>query len=158
MACSQSIEERQSAIKLLEVELSAAKNSGDITKIQKKGEGLLKLYETYIEHYPNDEINAPDYLYKSGMLYAEVLGNLPKAISTFRQLSNAWPNHERSENALFLIGFTYNNYLELYDKAKEAYELYLQRYPDGDMAESVIHELKYLGKTPDEILNLNSEH
>ena len=54
--------------------------------------------------------------------------------------------------ALFMTGFVQENLLKNLDKAKTAYELFLQRYPnDPDFADDAQNCLKLLGKSPEEI-------
>jgi len=49
--------------------------------------------------------------------------------------------------ALFLKGFTYDEYLKNYDEAKKYYTDFLEKYPEDKYAESAKSSLKNLGKT-----------
>ena len=53
---------------------------------------------------------------------------------------------------LFMAGFILANDLQDFDSAKETYELYLEKYPNGQLADDARVELENLGKTPEEIL------
>ncbi len=51
-----------------------------------------------------------------------------------------------------MAGFILANDLQDFDAAKETYELYIEKYPDGQLADDAKIELENLGKTPEEIL------
>ena len=51
-----------------------------------------------------------------------------------------------------MAGFILANDLEDLDEAKSTYELYLEKYPNGQLADDARVELENLGKSPEEIL------
>jgi tetratricopeptide (TPR) repeat protein len=55
---------------------------------------------------------------------------------------------------LFLKGYVYENNLGRLDKAKAIYEEFLQKYPDNDFADDAEVSLKYLGKSPEELIEI----
>jgi outer membrane protein assembly factor BamD (BamD/ComL family) len=54
--------------------------------------------------------------------------------------------------ALFQIGFIYNNKLGNVDSARIAYEQFLAKFPQHELAPYAKFELDNLGKSPDTIL------
>ena len=63
------------------------------------------------------------------------------------------PQHPKAPTALFMMGFIYENDLGDLNKAKETYQTFLNRYPnDPDYADDAQNALKFLGKSPEEII------
>jgi outer membrane protein assembly factor BamD (BamD/ComL family) len=87
---------------------------------------------------------APEYLFKASMIYSEMLGEPQQAIDLLNTLQRRYPDHDRAEKSLFLVGFTYAEKMKDFDRAKLAYTKFLERYPESELATSVQFELKYL--------------
>lgn len=87
---------------------------------------------------------APEFLFKSAMVYSEMLNEPQQAISLLNTLQRRYPDHERAEKSLFLVGFTYSEKLKNFDRAKTAYRKFLEKYPESELVPSVQFELKYL--------------
>ncbi len=119
------------------------------TAAVRKAENELK---AFVAKYPGDSLSA-GYLFQLGMLYQKQR-NFTEAIDMFDRVYTQYPASPNSRNAVFLQGFLYANELSNFEKAKEKYELYLEKYADVDpkMTSDVQMELQNLGKTPDEIL------
>lgn len=92
-----------------------------------------------------------EYLHKASET-ARTLRSTAKAISIYDWIQRAYPNHKRSAQALFLKGFTYDNDLHDFDKAKEVYTEFLAKYPNDEFASSAQFLLENLGKSDDELL------
>lgn len=90
-------------------------------------------------------------LLKAGGL-ARTIEAPQKAIELYSKVTEKMPQHPKAATAFFMIGFVYANDLEELDKARAAYELFLEKFPNDEMAESARAELKNLGKSPEEIL------
>lgn len=90
-------------------------------------------------------------LLKAGGL-ARTIEEPQKAIEIYSKIIEKMPQHRKAPTAFFMTGFVYANDLKDLEKAKAAYELFLEKFPNDDMAESARGELKNLGKTPEEIL------
>ena len=119
------------------------------TAASRKAETEIK---AFVAAYPEDSLSA-GYLFKLGMLYQKQR-NFKEAIDAFDKVYTDYPTTGYSRNAVFLQGFLYANELNNLDKAKEKYELYLEKYSgiDPKMTSDVQMELQNLGKSPDEIL------
>ncbi|MFN8549590.1 MAG: peptidyl-prolyl cis-trans isomerase [Candidatus Eisenbacteria bacterium] len=57
-------------------------------------------------------------------------------IRHYQALIERYPAGARAAQALFMIGFTWADELKEYGKAREAFQLYLSRYPQGELAGS----------------------
>jgi hypothetical protein len=106
----------------------------------------LQLRDSYLEFantWRGDSLSAV-FLYQAAMFEAEIHQDVSSGIVYLEQLVEEYAEHPLASTSLFLIGFSYSEQLKNPDKAREAYELYLERYPDGEMRESVAIELKTL--------------
>ena len=92
-----------------------------------------------------------DVLLKAGGL-ARTIEAPQQAIELYSKITEKMPEHPKAPTAFFMIGFVYANDLKDLEKGKAAYELFLEKFPNDDMAESARGELKNLGKSPEEVL------
>jgi TolA-binding protein len=115
-------------------------------------------YQNLLEEYPESEL-APDAIVQQATLYH---GNkvtnisrqesLRKAAELFASVSEQYPNSKQATQSLFMAGFIYANEIDDYDKAKEVYNTFLNKYPDHELAASAEEELNYMGLSAEEIL------
>jgi tetratricopeptide (TPR) repeat protein len=52
------------------------------------------------------------------------------------------------------MGYVYENNLGELAKAEEIYKKFLELYPDNDFADDAEISLKYLGKSPEELIEI----
>ncbi|NQS98099.1 MAG: tetratricopeptide repeat protein [candidate division Zixibacteria bacterium] len=81
-------------------------------------------------------------------------GQYCEAIDTYRKLTEQFPDSKFCPQAQFMIGFIFANDLEDLEKAKTAYEKFLETYPDHEMAKDAGWELKHLGEDINDIEKL----
>jgi TolA-binding protein len=93
-------------------------------------------------------------LYRGGLLYANALQQLPKAIKNFQNVTEHYPDSPFAAQAQFMIGFLYANTQSDTANARAAYEAFLAKYPKNELAQSVQWELDNLGKDINEILKV----
>lgn len=77
------------------------------------------------------------------------------AVKTFEDYHKKYNKSSKAPEAYFLIGYTYNNHIKDYDKAKEYYENFLKQYPDHQLASSAKFELDTIGKPIEEVTNFS---
>jgi len=118
----------------------------------------ISSYQRLIEEYPESEL-APEALVKQASLYHEnkvenvnQIEALNKAADLFITVSEKYPETEQAPRSLFMAGFIYANDIQDFTKAKAVYNLFLQKYPDDDLADDAKEELDNMGLTPEEIL------
>ena len=75
-----------------------------------------------------------------------------KAIEYYKKVYDMYPALEEAPGALFMCGFLQANELKDYTEAERTYKLFLEKYPDHELAASAQSELDNLGLTPEEIL------
>lgn len=123
----------------------------------------LTSYEKLLEEYPDSKL-APDALVKEAALYHDnKVKNLSKEESIrksaeiFKSVSDKYPKSEQAPQSLFMAGFIYANELKDYDTATKVYKLFLEKYPDNELASSAKDELNNMGLTPEQILKKKIE-
>ena len=90
-------------------------------------------------------------LYKAAEVH-QALGNFRGAIDIFERVYREYPNFSKAGEALFMLGFTYDENLREYDKAREAYTTFLEKYPNNTFADDTEMLLSNLGKSDEEML------
>ncbi len=116
------------------------------------GNKILELTDTYYSNFP-DSSKTPDLLFKGGDV-ARGMGKFSKAIDYWETLWTKYPQHTKASDALFLQAFTYDGDLSDVPEAEKHYNLYLEKYPDTEMATQVELLISMLGKNEDQILEM----
>jgi TolA-binding protein len=93
-------------------------------------------------------------LYRGGLLYANTLQQLPKAIGNFQKVTEHYSDSPFAVQAQFMIGFLYANSQSDTANARAAYETFLRKYPKHELASAVQWELQNLGKDINEVLKI----
>jgi TolA-binding protein len=114
--------------------------------------------ENFIKENPESE-KAPETLTKLASVYQNkmlkdlsVRESLEKAVKIYRQVFDEYPNSTQAPTSLFMSAFILANELQKYHHAEVSYQLFLQKYPNHELANSAREELNNLGLSPEEIL------
>lgn len=115
-------------------------------------------YQDLIKEYPNSP-KAPEAIFELATLYQnKMVKNIPqnqslqKSIGLFRSIFDKYPKSKLAPKALFMSGFIQANDLKSYDEATASFTLFLQKFPNNELASSAKEELDNMGLTPEEIL------
>lgn len=111
---------------------------------------LLSAYQNFASKYPEDSL-APDYLYKAAGL-AVGFSRGVQAVEIYESLIVTFPDYKRIPECYFMKAFAYENVIGNIAKANEYYNKFLVKYPDHDLADDAQAAIKYLGKTPEEMV------
>ncbi len=130
----------------LESEIYQEEGNMDTQKAVK----LLKAYETQIKNNKEKEFQSK-YIFNAANL-AMNLNKPQTALRYFEQYLSAYPNDKKAEQALFLKAFLLDNSIKNLDAAKAAYQEFIRKYPESDFADDAEASLKYLGKSPEELI------
>ena len=113
---------------------------------------VAEKYCQFVEQNPDDS-TAALWLYHAMELNI-VLKNTEKSQELCDQLVENYPDSKWTPRGLYLLGsFIYEDKLKDLDKAREVYERIIRDYPDSGIIESVQASIKYLGWTPEQIMN-----
>ncbi len=133
------------------------KNAAENTKENKISEAIQD-YQNLVSKYPDSKL-APRALRDMAGLYQNKMvknmgesESLSKAVELYKSIYKKYPESEEAPPSLFMAGFIEANDLKHYDKATEIYKIFLQKYPKHQLAQSASEELKYMGLTPEQIL------
>ncbi len=111
---------------------------------------LGRAYIVYADNYPQ-AAETPEFLFRAGELYSNDLGNMERAIRTFKRNYQEYPDHETAANALFLIAYLYHNVMQNLVQAEKHYKEFLNKYPTHKMSQTAEFELSHLGKSAEEV-------
>jgi outer membrane protein assembly factor BamD (BamD/ComL family) len=68
------------------------------------------------------------------------------AIENFKIILEEYPEGETTAQSTFMLGFIYANSLENLVEAKKYYTLFIEKYPNHDLADDAQYELNNLGQ------------
>ena len=151
-----------SEISTLQDSLSAADNA----KMYKQtAESLSKKLTKYIDHFPDDSLT-PDYTYRLGAIHLNYLQKPQEGIDYLDQMLKKFPDHERAPYALFTQALTYEKLSrehgkqqkqQFIDSAKKKYQVFLDQYPDHQLADDAEISKENLGLSAEEQLEIARE-
>lgn len=111
---------------------------------------LLSAYQNFATRHSDDSL-APEYLYKAGGL-AVGFGRGVQAVEIFENIIQAYPSYRNVPECCFMEAFAYENTIGNIAKANEYYNKFLDLYPDHELAKDASAAIKYLGKSPEEMV------
>ena len=111
---------------------------------------LVSAYCDCADANPKD-VMAPEYLFKAVDVSMNI--NEPqRTISIIDRLIKEYPDYPRTQAALFMKAFIFENKYNNIDMAKKLYEQYLVMYPNGEFANDCRASIENLGLTPEELV------
>jgi len=111
---------------------------------------LTDNYKLFGDKYPQDSIT-PYYLFRAADISLST-GSANEAMTMLNNIMRDYPSFEKIPHCVFLKGYIEENFLGNLGKAKSYYEEFLTKYPDHAFANDVRMTLKYLGKSPEEVI------
>ena len=63
-----------------------------------------------------------------------------------------FPDNPKTPVCLFFKAYIYENLISNFDKAKETYLLFIEKYPDNEFVKDARAALMNIGKTPDQLV------
>lgn len=133
------------------------KQAAESTKENKISKAVQD-YENLVKEYPNSKL-APQALRELAALYQNkmvkgigTIESLNKAAQIYKSVFDKYPKSELAPPSLFMAGFIQANDLKHYDRATALYKTFLEKYPKHQLAQSATEELKYMGLSPEQIL------
>ncbi|KAA3618038.1 MAG: hypothetical protein DWQ05_08305 [Calditrichaeota bacterium] len=118
----------------------------DIQALEKeeKVADAIKLVETFIRHYPESK-DTPNFTSKLADLYILAHKDYHHAIDIHNDVIKKYPGSKLEVRSQFMIGYIYANELNELENARVAYEEFLNKFPDDELAASVKWEIENLG-------------
>ncbi|HKI79207.1 MAG TPA: tetratricopeptide repeat protein [Ignavibacteriaceae bacterium] len=118
----------------------------------------IKSYNELINEYPDGKETATAMVKLAGIYQNKQDSTLnpvkcyQKAVETFKTVYERFPESKEGPTSLFMSGFIEANDLNNFDAATKTYQLFLQKYPNHELAKSAQEELNNMGMAPEEIL------
>ena len=112
---------------------------------------LMKAYNEYTTKFVVDKKRTPEYLYKSAAI-SRAVGLPIKAIKLYDKILADYPSYERNPEVAFLLAFTYDEDMKQPERAKEAYEELIEKYPGDLWAEQAAARLESIDKSDEELI------
>ena len=125
--------------------------TGNPVPDKEKVNELLELYSKFADSYPKDSLT-PVFLYKAATLSMNT-DKSENAIIMLDRIINDYNDFPKLPETFFLKAFIYDNNIKNINKAREAYTVFLQKFPKNDLANDAAISLDNLGKTPEQIVN-----
>jgi TolA-binding protein len=121
--------------------------------------GAVEAYRSLGEEYP-DSKSAPEALEKLAIIYQNnqiknlsQVESLREASKLYRKLYDKYPKSENAPKALFMAGYILaNDPVKDYGHATKTYKLFIEKFPDHELAYFAKEEIKNMGVPADEIL------
>ena len=145
LSCTSSRDKMSGEISTLQLNMKAVQKFDSVTVTE-----LLSAYQNFSLKYPDDSLS-PEYLFKAAGLAAG-LNRGTQAIGLYESIIGAYPDFKKIPECYFMEAFTYENTIGNIGKANELYNEFLTRYPDHELADDARAAIKFLGKTPEEIV------
>jgi len=128
----------------------------------KKYTEAVKNFETVVKDFPSSA-EAPEALMQIALIYQRRdIPNLSaeesfkRSSAYYKQVFEKYPQSSNAPRSLFMSAFILANELQNYDEAKKTYELFIEKFPDNELATSAKEEIKNMGLPPEKIIAKNN--
>ena len=111
---------------------------------------MLALYRQFATDFPDDSL-APAFMARAADLCIN-LGKNDDAVNLIDSIVTLYPGYEDIAGCYFLKGYAYES-AERYDEAKEAYNYFVENYPDHYLAADTKVMINYIGMSPEEMFD-----
>lgn len=125
---------------------------------QKKYAEAITNYNNIIKKFPESKF-APEALFEMAKMYqGQIIKNitpqesLKKAVNYYKEIYSKYPDSPKAESSIFMAAFILANELQDIEAARKTYNLYIKKYPQGELVKDAKIELQNLGKSPEEVL------
>lgn len=133
---------------------------------ENKFQEAVTAYEQLLKKYPESNFADSTLLNLASIYQNKKISNLTgkqsleKAISYFKRIYDDYPKSDLAPTGLFMCGFIQANELKDFEAATKTYNLFIEKFPDSELASSAKEELKNMGLSPEDILmkNLSEEN
>lgn len=115
---------------------------------------VIRLYLKYADENANDTVSG-SYMFKAADLSVGIQ-DPATAVQLLDKMITKFPNHSKAASALFYQAFIYDTYLHNVNSAKEKYRVFLEKYPNDEMATSATATLMQLeaGLSDEELVKM----
>ncbi len=145
-SCSPSRNEMLDKISSMESKMKTSPKVDTVAVTQ-----LISAYQNFASKYASDS-SAPENLYKAAGL-AVGFNRGVQAIDLYEKLIVSYPQYKKIPECYFMQAFAYENVIGNIVKANECYNRFLAKFPNHELADDAQAAIKFLGKTPEEMVH-----
>ncbi|MEZ4801121.1 MAG: tetratricopeptide repeat protein, partial [Flavobacteriales bacterium] len=116
---------------------------------------LLKTYKEFYNANGQDSISGP-YLFKAASI-ATSLGRSNEAIDMLSTYYDTFKTGSRRDEALYLMGFIYENHMHDNEKARDFYQRTVEIFPNSPWAEQAKGAMEMLNMSDEELIKYLEE-
>ena len=145
-SCSPSRNEMLDKISMMESEMKTASKVDTVAVNE-----LISAYQNFASKYADDSA-APENLYKAASL-AVGFNRGVQAVELYETLISKYPQFKKIPECYFMQAFAYENVIGNIVKANECYNRFLMKFPNHELADDAQAAIKFLGKTPEEMVH-----
>jgi outer membrane protein assembly factor BamD (BamD/ComL family) len=115
-------------------------------------------FTSILENFPESKYAARAALEIAKLYHGMAIPSVPKneafliAVKYYKICNSLDQNSDIGKNALFMAAFVEANELKEFDKARELYNEFIEKYPDDPMVPSAKIEIQTLGIEPEKII------
>jgi outer membrane protein assembly factor BamD (BamD/ComL family) len=146
VSCSPSRNEMLDKIAKMEKEMKTASKMDTLAVTE-----LIGAYQNFAAKYATDSA-APENLYKAASL-AVGFSHGVQAVELYETLIVKYPQFNKIPECYFMQAFAYENVIGNLAKANECYNRFLIKFPNHELADDAQAAIKFLGKTPEEMVH-----
>lgn len=154
VSCSSSVNENKGSLKDDQAKIEHLEDSlynDTVSRMDKeKALELTNLYREFAKKYPKNE-KSPSYLYRAAEVIVAI-GNPMEGVNIYDNLIANYPKYDKIANCYFMKAFVLDNNLFMYKEAKVAYEKFMEKYPNHDLADDAAMSIKFMGKSNEDII------
>jgi len=137
------------SIKMKVAELESQAGRTDDFDLQLASE-LMRTYANFSNSCQGDSL-VPEYLMRRADLLRGT-GQIHESIRLFESIHDGYPTYENKVLCAFLAAYLFETELSDFEMAGKLYNKIIELYPDSREAELSKMSLKYLGKSPEELV------
>ncbi len=148
--CGRNAEKKKLIEKIAAGEARIFGDSVTVSPDLNTGMEMIQAYTDFANEYPDDTASA-EYLFKG----AEIAMNMKMsgmAIEYYKRIVDSWPGYSKVGYCIFLQAFILENDLKQYDQATNAYQDFLNRFPDHVLAKDARMSIQNMGKPIEELI------
>lgn len=137
---------------LLQIDKEMTDTNGVVVDVD-KANAFIKTAEEYAISVQTTQPDKYAELLLKAAGVAKSIGNSTKALELYATVADKLPQHPKAPMALFMEGFILENDRGDTAMARVKYQDFLKKYPnDPDFVDDAQNALKYLGKSPEEMI------
>ena len=146
VSCGKSRDQRIQEIKDYEKSLNLESTAIN----EETGNALIDYYTRFVKDFPEDTL-APAYLFRAAEV-AMNTGKTEQSIHLLDEVISKYPAFYDVPTAYFMKGYVYENSGNDKDKAVEAYSIFLEKYPEHELAKDAQILIEVIDLTPEELI------